>query len=261
MLLKHKILMGFFIGLNAPLAFAEKICSSNEDPSLASQLLDPANCPALQNPFVCCENLCCSDFCATDCTFDCFKNCRPILCFETGLSVEANIIPGGLRRPNQVISLRCAPKNICGKLQLCFDPLMTKICYRITICGTTLTDNPNTRVAFAALFISDSCSSTFTDENVINVPLIPLTNDPCSRNEEPLCVTGEITMKDLECASLLFNTSVQTRSISCIYSKAIDGNLSVQVVGNADCVTTEPPAVALLRGTLRPCFVCPCHSR
>lgn len=218
-------------------------------------------CPVKEDPFMCCDKLCCSNLCKTDCTIDCNKKCEQILCFETGLSYQA-LLSGG-DDPARPLSQLFAPQGVCGKLQLCFDKLMSKICYRITICGATTTGNPNTQVTSAFLYNADACTGINFGTSVgkIFVPLIPLSTGECGLDREPLCFTGTITMQALVTAAANNgNATAQTTSIDCIYSQALNGNLSVQVFGS-DCVSgVEFGFTGLLRGTLRPCYPT-CHTR
>lgn len=211
-------------------------------------------CPVKEDPFKCCDKLCCADLCNTDCTIECGKKCAQLLCFETGLSYQALITNENGTPPSQAL----APKGVCGKLQICFDELMTQICYRITICGAASTGNANTQVMGAFLYINNACQVINSNtESIIFVPLVPLSPvGSCGTETDPLCVTGTITMEDLEAAG---GFSAPFRSIACIYAQAIANNLSIQVFGS-NCVEDTPFDQGLLRGTLRPCYPT-CHSR
>lgn len=228
-------------------------------------------CPQV-DPFACCEDVCCG-LCDSNCAIDCCQKCTQLLCFEAGLSFEQLIFPGvGSGAEPEVPSQLCSPKQangkpICGKLQICFDKLMRKFCYRIVICGANKTFNENTKISDVFLYSKTSaCEGIDNTTTFGRIPrrLIPAIFNPCEREEDPLCFSGEVTQADLECAFLNdpnAENSPETRHIACIYSQAVDGLLQVQIFGT-DCVATgQAPFVrGLLRGTLRPCFPC-CESK
>lgn len=257
MTLNYKVLsLVLLAGVTMGGTFAKKTHHSSdscEEPTKGSR------CPDRIDPFACCDKLCCPDLCKSDCKIDCDKKCEQILCFETGLSFEALLNPpaesGGQTLPPSQLS---APE-VCGTLQVCFDKLMRKLCYRITICGAASTANANTQVTSAFLYTVDACTginSSTTDEK-INKPLIPLSPaGDCGSTNEPFCFTGQITMLDLQNAG---GTSPETRSIACLYDQALNGNLSVQAFGSS-CVSGVSFEEGLVRGTLRPCLPC-CSKR
>lgn len=248
----YKVLsLMLLIGATLSGTFAKKPSHSSDSCNESSKHLP---CPVKEDRFKCCDKLCCSDLCQTDCTIECGKKCAEILCFETGLSYQALLNEG--TPPSQTL----APKGVCGKIQLCFDELMSKICYRITICGATLTGNRNTQVMGAFLYPISACNSITSGSIPIPVPLIPLTPlGSCGTETEPLCVTGTITMEALEASGATSPSDPSLLSIACIYNQAINNSLSVQVFGT-DCVEGTPFNEGLLRGTLRPCYPS-CHSR
>ena len=85
----------------------------------------------------------------------------------------------------------------------------------------------------------------------------PQTSNPCENTpKEPLYFSGQITQADLESSVPFSSNTVKVQSISCIYSEALEGNLSVQVFGS-DCFRDQLQfGQGLLRGTLRPCIPC-----